>query len=292
MSRFDPRHLRRAFGRAASSYEATAVLQREVSTRLLERLEFLDGRTPERVLDVGTGPGSALGALRRRFPRAELLGVDIALPMLRAARRRAGWLRPARLLCADAQRLPLADRSVDVLFSSLCLQWVSDLPAALAEFRRVLRPRGLLLLSSFGPQTLQELRAAFAAVDDASHVSEFPPIQVLGDALMAQGLRDPVLDQDTFRLTYPDVPALMRELRGIGATHAGSDRRRTLTGRGRMQRVFAAYEPLREDGVLPSTWEVLYAHAWGPEPGQPLRQHGADVAAFPADRIPIRRKPR
>ena len=290
--RLDTRHIRRSFGRAAHGYEATAVLQREVATRLLERLDYLDDRKPQRVLDVGSGPGLVLDALRKRFPRAELLALDLALPMLRLARRRGGWLRPARAICADAERLPLADASVDVVFSSLCLQWVGDLPAALAEIRRVLRPDGLLLLSSFGPATLVELREAFAAADHASHVSRFVPIQVLGDALQQQGLRDPVLDQEQFTLTYADVPTLMRELRAIGATHAGSDRRRTLTGRGRMQRVFAAYETLRADGVLPSTWEVVYAHAWGPQPGAPLRQGGADVASFPADRIPIRRRPR
>jgi malonyl-CoA O-methyltransferase len=288
----DWRHVRRAFGRAAASYEATAVLQREVAARLLERLEFLDGRQPARVLDVGAGPGTALDALRRRFPKAELLALDLALPMLQRARRRGGWRRPARAICADAQRLPLADASVDVLFSSLCLQWVPDLPVALAEFRRVLRPDGLLLFASFGPDTLVELREAFAAVDEAAHVSRFAPIQAVGDALLQQGFRDPVLDQEQFTLTYPDVPALMRELRAIGATHAAADRRRTLTGRARMQRMFAAYEPLRRDGVLPSTWEVIYAHAWGPQPGAPLRQAGTDLATFPADRIPIRRRPR
>lgn len=288
----DWRQVRRAFGRAASSYEATALLQREVRARLLERLEFLDGRQPGRVLDVGSGPGAALDALRKRFPKAELLALDMAMPMLDRARRRGGWMRPARAICADAQRLPLADASVDLLFSSLCLQWVEDLPAALAEFRRVLRPGGMLLLSSFGPDTLRELREAFATVDQASHVSRFLPIQVLGDALMQQGFRDPVLDREQFTLTYADLPTLMRELRAIGATHAAADRRRTLTGKQRMQRVFAAYEPLRRDGVLPSSWEVLYAHAWGPEPGQPVRQHGADVASFPVDRIPIRRRPR
>ena len=289
---FDARQVRRAFGRAATGYEATAVLQREVGARLRERLDYLDDRVPARILDVGAGPGPAVDELRRRYPKAELLVLDVALPMLRLARRRGGWLRPARALCADAQALPLADASVDVLLSNLCLQWVADLPAAFAEFRRVLRPGGLLLVSTFGPDTLVELREAFAAVDTLSHVSRFAPIQAVGDALMAAGFRDPVLDQDSFTLTYPDVPTLMRELRAIGATHAGVDRRRALTGRARMQKVFDAYERVRRDGVLPSTWEVLYAHAWGPEPGQPRRDAGGEIASFPADRIPIRRRPR
>ena len=287
---FDARRVRRAFGRAAASYERTAVLQREVGKRLLERLDYLDDRVPARILDVGAGPGPSVAALRARFPRSEIVALDLALPMLRLARRRGGWLRPARALCADASQLPLVDGSVDVLLSNLCLQWVTDLPAVFAEFRRVLRPDGLLLLSTFGPDTLLELREAFAAVDPLPHVSRFAPIQAVGDALQSAGFRDPVLDQEEFTLTYADVPALMRELRAIGATHAGQERRRTLTGRARMQQVYAAYEPLRRDGVLPSTWQVVYAHAWGAPPGQPERGAGGEIARFPADRIPIRRR--
>jgi malonyl-CoA O-methyltransferase len=159
-----------------------------------------------------------------------------------------------------------------------------------AEWRRVLAPGGLLLLSSFGPDTLRELRAAFAAADDAAHVSEFAPIQVLGDALVAAGFRDPVLDTDTFTLTYADARTLMRELRGIGAGNALAHRRRSLTGKSRMQRMLDAYEAERRDGVLPATYEVFYAHAWGPEPGAPLKRGGEDIVAVPVSRIPIRRK--
>lgn len=151
-------------------------------------------------------------------------------------------------------------------------------------------PGGLVLLSTFGPQTLHELRDAFAQVDDDPHVSPFAPIQALGDALLASGFRDPVLDADTFTLTYRTAPDLMHELRAIGAANAARARRRTLTGKQRMQRVHAAYEAHRRDGVLPATYEVLYAHAWGPAPGQPRRGAGGDLAAVPVSRIPIRRR--
>ncbi|MBS7457139.1 malonyl-ACP O-methyltransferase BioC [Coralloluteibacterium stylophorae] len=289
--RYDSRQLRRAFGRAAEGYEAAAILQREVETRLLESLEYLDDRVPARVLDIGAGPGRASAAMKKRWPRAEVVALDQALPMLRQARRRAGWLRPFRRVCGDAAALPFADAAFDVAFSSLCLQWAQDLPATLAEIRRVLKPGGLFLMSSFGPQTLVELRQAFAAADGgAPHVSEFAPIQRLGDALVAAGFRDPVLDQDTFTLTYPDVPALMRELRAIGATNAASDRRRALTGKARMRAVFDAYEGERRDGVLLSTWEVVYAQAWSPAPGAPRRGAGGEIASIPVAGIPIRRR--
>lgn len=287
---FDPHHLRHAFGRAAQSYEATAVLQKEVETRLLESLDYLDDRKPEVVLDLGAGPGRASAAIKQRWPKAQVVAVDMALPMLREAKKKARWWRPFRRVCADVSALPFAEHSVDVIFSSLCLQWVDDLAATLAGFRRVLRPGGLLLFSTFGPNTLRELREAFAEVDAVPHVSPFAHIQQVGDALVQSGFRDPVLDQDGFTLTYPDLPALMRELRDIGATNALDSRRRTLTGKARFARAAAAYEGFRRDGVLPSHWEVIYAQAWGPAPGAPRREGAVDVASVPVSAIPIRRR--
>jgi malonyl-CoA O-methyltransferase len=286
----DPRQIRRSFSRAAPAYAATAVLQKEVESRLLEQLDYLQ-RTPSRVLDVGAGPGRATAALKKRWPKAQVIALDLALPMLREAGKQAGWWRPkfARVN-ADAVALPLADGSIDLLFSNLCIQWITDLPALFAEWRRVVAPGGLLLVSTFGPRTLHELREAFAAVDDDPHVSPFAPMQVLGDALLASGFRDPVLDADTFTLTYPAARDLMHELRAIGAGNAARTRRRTLTGKARMQRVQQAYDVFRRDGVLPATYEVHYAHAWGPQPGQPRRSGDGDLAAVPLAGIPIRRR--
>ncbi|WP_024869645.1 malonyl-ACP O-methyltransferase BioC [Pseudoxanthomonas suwonensis] len=288
---FDPRQVRRAFSRAAAGYDAAAALQAEVRTRLLGSLDYLDDRQPEVVLDVGSGTGHAAAAIRKRWPKARVIALDLALPMLREAKRQAGWWKPFARVCADARALPLAEGSVDVIFSNLCLQWVDDLPAVFAGFRRVLKPEGLLLCSSFGPETLSELRGAFAGADAAPHVSPFASIAQFGDALMAAGFRDPVVDRDMFTLTYPDLPALMRELRAIGATNALASRRRSLTGRARFAAAAAAYEPLRDaDGRLPSTWEVIYAQAWAPAPGAPIREGGHEIAAVPLSKIPIRRR--
>ncbi|MGE8219228.1 malonyl-ACP O-methyltransferase BioC [Stenotrophomonas acidaminiphila] len=289
---FDSKHVRRAFSRAATSYHAAAVLQQEVGKRLLESLDYLEARQPQVVLDVGSGPAHATAAMKKRWPKAQVIALDLALPMLAEARKQAGWWRPFSRVCADARALPLADNSVDVIFSNLCLQWVEDLPSVFAGFRRVLKPGGLLVCSTFGPETLVELREAFAQADDTPHVSRFVQIAQFGDALMMAGFRDPVLDRDLFTLTYDDLPALMRELKAIGATNALSGRRHTLTGRSRFNAAQAAYEPLRRaDGKLPSSWEVIYAHAWAPEPGAPIREHGHDVAAVPLSAIPIRRRP-
>lgn len=297
---FDARQVRRAFSRAAESYESAAALQREVESRLLESLDYLDDRQPALVLDVGCGPGHATWAMQRRWPKAQVLGIDLALPMLAHARELGGtrplaerlpWKRTPSWLCADARALPLPDASVDVLFSNLCVQWIEDLPELFAGFRRLLKPDGLLLLSTFGADTLIELREAFARADKAPHVSPFATIAQFGDALVASGFRDPVLDRDLFELPHPDLPSLMRELRALGATNALSTRRRSLTGPARFARAAAAYETMRTpDGPLPVTWEVIYAHAWGPPPGAPIRVGGVDEVRVPVSSLRVRRR--
>jgi malonyl-CoA O-methyltransferase len=292
-SLFDTRHVRRAFARAAPGYDAAARLQHEVEARLLESLEFHAG-TPDVVLDLGCGPGRASAALQKRWSKANVVALDLALPMLRETRRRAGSWRPfARApqpVCADVRALPFADGSVDLAFSNLCVQWVADLPALFAGLRRILRPGGLLLVSTFGPDTLHELRDAFAAADAAPHVSPFASIAQFGDALMHAGFRDPVLDRDTLVTHYADLPALMRELRGIGATNALSTRRHTLTGKARFAAAGAAYEALRRPAGLPASWEVITALAWAPQAGAPIREAGMEIARFPAAGIPVRRR--
>ncbi len=289
MKLFDRQRIRRAFSDAAPGYAEQAVLQREVESRLLERLEYLKA-APMRALDAGCGPGRAVAELRARFRKADVVAMDLAEGMLAQARRVGGWWRPQPCVQGDLMALPFADASFDLLFSSLALQWCEDLDAALEECRRVLRPGGLLLMATFGRDTLHELREVFAEVDGAPHVSPFPDLLALGDRLLAGGFRDPVIDSERFTLTYTDAQRLMRDLKAIGAGNALSDRRRSLTGKTRMQRAIAGYERFRCDERLPATYEVIYAQAFGPEPGQPRRRGGADVAYIPADGIPVRRK--
>lgn len=301
---FDARQVRRAFSRSAASYDAAAALQHAVEARLLESLDYLDDpalqrEAPQRVLDLGCGTGRASLAMQKRWPKAEIVSLDLALPMLQQARgaskRSAGWLsnpfarRPAQV-CADARALPLAGGSIDVLFSNLCLQWVEDLDALFAGFRRALKPHGLLLVSTFGPDTLWELRDAFAHADDAPHVSPFADIAGFGDALVRAGFHQPVLDREVETTHYPDLSALMRELRAIGATNALASRRHTLTGRARFAAASSAYEAHRDAQGLPATWETISAMAWAPEAGTPLREGDVDVASIPLSRIPIRRR--
>lgn len=291
MSVFDPRAVRRAFGRAAATYTQAAALQREVESRLLEQLGYLDDRVPARVLDLGSGPGSAAAALKAKWGRkSDVVAMDLALPMLREARAKSRFWRPIHAVQGDAQALPFADGAFDLVFSSLCLQWVADLPKALGELRRVMREGGLLVFSTFGPDTLVELREAYAQAGLEPPLSPFAAIQQVGDALVAQGFRNPVIERDTYTLTYPDTTALMRELKAIGATDARHDRPRGLSGRGRHRAVASSYEALRRDGVLPSTWEVVTAMAWAPPPGAARREGGADIATFPVEKLTIRKR--
>ena len=290
-SLLDQRQVRRGFDRAAAGFDAAAALPGEVRARLLGSLDYLDDTVPAVVLDLGSGTGHAAAAMKKRWPKSQVLALDLSLPMLRQSRRQAGWWRPFTRLCADARTLPLADGSVDLVFANLSLAWMEDLPAVFAGLRRVLRPGGLLVCSSFGPETLGELQAAFTGEHEPPQPIPLLPIAGFGDAMVAAGFRDPVLDRDLFTLTWPDLRALLRELRATGMGNALARRRRGLTGRGRFAAASAACEALRdEQGRLPSTWEVIYAHAWAPAPGAPIREGGHDVASVPLAQIPIRRR--
>ncbi|HUQ10496.1 MAG TPA: malonyl-ACP O-methyltransferase BioC [Steroidobacteraceae bacterium] len=265
----DRRAVARAFDRASAGYDAAAALQQRVRDELLGRLEELKVQ-PRAVLDLGAGTGHATRALKRRYPQALTVAVDIAPGMLERARAQSRWLRRFERVRADAYSLPFRDQSFDVVFSSLMLQWCDDLDAVFAELSRVLAPGGLLLFSTFGPGTLGELREAWAASDAQSenrgnHVNHFFDPHALGSALMHAGFAEPVLDVDRIVMTYPDTFALMRELKAIGAHNVTRGRPRGLTGRARLDAMSRAYETQRRDGLLPATYEVIHAVSWGGE---------------------------
>ncbi|MBL0040183.1 MAG: malonyl-ACP O-methyltransferase BioC [Xanthomonadales bacterium] len=290
--RLDVQRVRRAFSRAAPAYDAIATLQHQVEAELLDRLDLLKD-APQRILDVGAGPGRASAAMRKRFPKAEVIALDLALPMLREAKSRAGWWKPFRRVCGDARALPIADQSVDLIFSSLCLQWCEDLEAVFDEFRRVLRPGGWLLCSTFGPDTLTELRQSWAAVDDDPHVNVFIDMHDVGDRLLAAGFRDPMLDVEHYDLRYSDPKILMRELKGIGAGNADAERARGLTGKRKLATLLAAYEGFRgDDGRYRASYEVVYAQALAPDASQPRRRGGTDIAAVSIDSLRAQLKAR
>jgi malonyl-CoA O-methyltransferase len=266
--------VRRSFEQAAASYDQAAVLQREVGDRLLERLSLMNIR-PTRVLDLGAGTGHCVPGLLVRFRKAQLVALDIAWSMLVHASKRGRWLRHPRCVCADAERLPFSDACFDLVFSNLTLQWCTDLEATFRELQRVLRPGGLLLFTTLGPDTLRELRDSWRTVDGHPHVNVFLDMHDVGDGLVKTRFSDPVMDVERLTLTYPDVWKLMRELKQLGAHNVAAGRSRGLTGKAHMQQLVAAYEHYRKDGVLPASYEVVHGHAWAT----------SDEVSVPLDRI-------
>src|ERR1700690_3882453 len=285
----DRRALARSFDRAAAGYDAAATLQQQVREELLSRLDYFT-LEPAWILDLGAATGAGARALRRRYPRARVLAIDIDPGMVRAVPRRPWpWAAPRiETLCADAYALPLADHSISLAFSNLMLQWCDRPEAVLGELARVLVPGGLLLFSSFGPATLGELRAAWSAADSGVHVSDFPAMQRLAEAAMQAGLEPPVLDTDTHLLHYADAHTLMRSLRQLGARNAARARARGLTSPRRLQSMIRAYEGARTPRGLPASYEVLYGAAFAPPadahtaPRAPSPERGGHVVALSA----------
>jgi malonyl-CoA O-methyltransferase len=259
----DRGRVRRAFAQAARSYDAAAVLQARVRAELLQRLDVVR-LEPTVALDLGAGTGHASLALKRRYRTSQVVALDLAEGMLREAGRRQTLLRRFRRVCGHASALPLRDASVDLVFSNLVLHWCTDPDAVFHECRRVLRPGGLLTFTTFGPDTLVELRRAWAAADRHTHVNRFIDMHDLGDALLRAGLVEPVLDVERYTLTYADVKDLMRDLKAMGAHNANAGRPRGLTGKVALARMTEAYETSRRDGRLPATHEVVFGQAWVP----------------------------
>jgi len=269
-SEIDRAAVRRGFARAASRYDLAPVLQREVAGRMAQRLTYV-ARPPSSILDLGCGTGADLAPLGERYPQATLTGCDVSLPMLERAGRHRPWFRrlfetAQRLVCTDALALPFADRSFDLVWSNLALQWTEDLAGALTEALRALEIGGLLTFSVPGPDTLMELREAFGEADGSPHVHRFPDMHDLGDLLVSCGFADPVMEMERIVLTYADANQLFRELRQAGAANAASGRRRALTGKAAWRRMLDRYERLRSGGRLPATFEIVYGHAWKPQP--------------------------
>lgn len=269
----DKTRARASFGRAANSYDAAAILQKQVREEMLSRLDLVNMQ-PQFILDAGCGTGAASLALQNKFKNAHVVSLDFALPMLQKTKQNLKDLglihalkklfkpQAQHLLCADIENLPLANASVNLIWSNLAIQWCNNLDQVFEEFHRVLQPEGLLMFSTFGPDTLKELRVATQAEGQTS-VSRFIDMHDIGDALVRAGFSAPVLDVERFTLTYDDVKSVMKDLKSIGAHNAAEGRARGLQGRGFLAELAKKYEQFRQhDGKLPATFEVVYGHAW------------------------------
>ncbi|MCI0913716.1 malonyl-ACP O-methyltransferase BioC [Pseudomonas putida] len=250
----DKRQVAASFSRAAASYDSVAALQRAVGVALLEQLPST--LTPSRWLDLGSGTGHFSRVLAERFTLATGVAVDIAEGMLRHAQGEQGGARYH--VAGDAERLPLRDHSVDLVFSSLAVQWCAQFSSVLEEARRVLRPGGVLAFSSLCVGTLDELRASWQAVDGMVHVNRFRRFEDYQRLCAASGLEPLGLHQQAHVLHYPHVRGLTHELKALGAHNINPGRPSGLTGRARMQGLLQAYEAFRQPQGLPATYQVVY----------------------------------
>lgn len=267
----NPAHLRRRIDRAASLYYGADFVQRHAALGLLQRLTPIEIR-PRRVLDLGSALGAGSQQLAKRFRRARVVSIDMSAEMLLRARDKRRWFSRVREVQADALRLPLPSASFDLVFANMLLPFIDDVPGCLGEVARVLRKDGVFLFSSLGPASLSELREAWASVDDGPHVRKFADMHNLGDAVVAAGLREPVLDVDNLCVTYRDSDALFRDLTAAGARNSLQVRRQSLTGKGRLARLRERLLDDRKKGILQLNLELVYGHAWGggapPVPGE------------------------
>lgn len=268
--------IRDHFDAVAGRYDEHAALEREVCSRLIERTEFRR-QDPQVILDLGCGSGYGSAQLKRQFRKAQLVGLDVSRAMLLQMRRRSSLMRPIRGVCGDIAALPFPSQRADMVFSNLAACWGSDLMAVFSEFRRVLRPDGMLLFSTLGPASLKEVRDAQAMADVSPEALELPDLLEIGDALVAAGFRDPVMDMENITLQYPSVNAMLRELEATGSAQLIPSWSHRNNSPDRSQKAFA---PLQMDGKYPLTYEIIYGVAFGPEEGAPRKTPDGDVATF------------
>jgi malonyl-CoA O-methyltransferase len=254
----DKAKIRRSFAAAAGSYDSAAMLQRQVGLALLEKFSL--SPAPGWVLDLGCGTGFLTRCLPFDSLNQSCVALDIALPMLQASRRNNAAL-PVDYVCADAEKLSFADNSLQQVYSNLALQWCQDLPAVFADMRRLLKPEGQLVFSTFGPETLKELKAAWTGVDDFVHVNDFYSVEQIGEFLAVVGFGWVDVEAVMYRLAYPSVLALMHELKDLGAHNVSDARNRRLTTRSQLQQMMRQYENSMANGEIVASYDIIFVRA-------------------------------
>lgn len=250
------------FDRAASRFDGTDFVHSFARDGLFARLKpiVVKART---VIDLGSATGASTQGLSKQFRRARIIEVDLSHNMLQQGRRKQTWFSKTASIQANANALPFADQSVDVVFSNLLLPWIDDPVTFFSEMARVLRKDGLLIFSTVGPDSLMELRRAWEKVDAHAHVNRFLDMHDIGDKAVQAGLRDPVLDVDRLTVTYESANALFRDLTAIGARNSLRLRNPSMLGRSRFAEMTAALDACRKDGLLTLDLELVYGHCWG-----------------------------
>ena len=266
MKMFNKGRISKDFSKAADTYDAAAIVQQEICDRALERLQMLK-LTPATILDIGTGTGKSVRGLQVQFPDSYVIASDFAVPMLlQMNQNQPSFQQAVSLICCDAEDLSIKDASIDLIFSTSTFQWCENLNKIFAECSRILKPDGALVFTTFGPDTLKELRQSWAQVDQNIHVHSFIDMHHIGDLLVANHYADPVVDMEVITLEYQRVRQLLRDLKDTGSRGkfgvADSSASIGLMGKGKYHKFEAAYEKQRQkNGLLPASYEVIYGYA-------------------------------
>lgn len=268
---FSKAAIAKSFNRAAESYDSCAILQKVVGDRLFERLDLVK-INPDMIVDLGSGTGNYTRQLQQRYKRIKVFGIDLAWRMSAFANKhkQRKWLSKERYICADAEYLPFADNSVQLVFSNLMLQWIDNPDQLFQEIQRILVPGGLLMFTSFGPDTLKEMRQSWRQTDDRVHVNRFMDMHDIGDSLTKSSFEGAVMDNEIITMTYDSLSELHQDLRGLGEININSGRNRHLTGKSLWQSYLKAYQQFcTAEGDFPASWEIVYGHAWASKKNHP-----------------------
>ncbi|MBT8057826.1 MAG: methyltransferase domain-containing protein [Gammaproteobacteria bacterium] len=273
--------IRMASDRIADRYDRHAALEQEVGRRLFDRIAFQRDE-PEAIVDLGCGTGAGAAALKKAFRKSQVAALDLSAGMLARTAKRSRLTRPIRPIQANAMALPFRRHSVDLVVSNLAVPWFSDPSRFLGQVLRVLRPGGMLLFSTYGPESLEQLHQAITAAGMDCAVPGFTDILEIGDALTAAGFREPVMDVDRITLDYPSLSALAEELDATGTSLL-------IEGWPRCRKQLESLErhwPAKDaGGRVPLSFEILYGAAFGPPEGQPMRTDRGEIATFSVDSL-------
>lgn len=259
---FSKQRVRTAFSRSANTYNDAAILQKEILSRLIDKLKFLYQSGAVNILDIGSGTGLACKPLAEMYGRESYFSYDFSAAMLKMAMSQHKDIKQ-HAVCGDAEALPYEDNTFDVVFSASTYQWCNDVSNAFVNSFNVLKDGGLFIFSTFGPDTLKELRESFAKVDNLPHVSTFLDMQTIGDCMLSTGFSDPVIESETITVEYSRPLQLLKDLQNTGATNHLIERSNTLTGKSRIRKMLNEYENLiLENNKYPASYEVVYGHGW------------------------------
>lgn len=252
--------VKQQYQRIAHLYDKAAMLPELMGERLLEKLDFIK-LSPHTILDLGTGTGSLIKPLQKRFSKAKIIGMDLSLAMLRQAKQKQGWFNKSPLVTGDMLSLPLQNRSVDLIVMNCVLSWCDDLPAAFKEIARVLKAKGLLLFSTCGPDTLKELKLAWSQVDTLEHINRYTDMHDIGDMLLQTDFSDPVMDMEQVTIYFSSIKQILKELKQIGSINFNNNKPHTLQPKNLLNQLSSHYP--KQDMQYPVTTEIVYGHAWG-----------------------------